>query len=160
VTSADDREPWLTKRELAEVLTVSPRTIERLRLPCLTVGGQNRYLLSKVVAALEVRRDKSERGFSRLLTTAEVAAELNIGEDWVREHAPDLGGIRAGRGPRAPLRFERSAIEGWKERQRLDPPLAPELSHKKGPKRKPRVPANVELLPLPEKGQFTRRGRK
>lgn len=42
------REPWLSKRELARVLKVSTRTIERLGLPAMRVGGQNRYLLSEV----------------------------------------------------------------------------------------------------------------
>lgn len=41
-------EPWLTKRELARKLRTSPRTIERLDLPCMRVGGQNRYLMSEV----------------------------------------------------------------------------------------------------------------
>jgi hypothetical protein len=45
-------EPWLTKREVASHLRISTRTIERLRLPCLRVGGQNRYHLSEVKAAL------------------------------------------------------------------------------------------------------------
>jgi hypothetical protein len=45
-------EEWLTKRELARTLRVSPRTVERLRLPCMRVGGQNRYLMSQVEAAL------------------------------------------------------------------------------------------------------------
>lgn len=41
-------EPWLTKRELAAELKVSVRTIERLHLPAMRVGGQNRYLASEV----------------------------------------------------------------------------------------------------------------
>jgi len=41
------REPWLTKGELAAELKVSVRTIERLRLPAMRVGGQNRYRLSE-----------------------------------------------------------------------------------------------------------------
>jgi hypothetical protein len=45
-------EPWLTKRELATRLKVSPRTITRLRLPHTRVGGQNRYLMSQVVVAM------------------------------------------------------------------------------------------------------------
>ena len=40
-------EPWLTKRELAAQLKVSPRTVERLHLPAMRVGGRNRYLLSE-----------------------------------------------------------------------------------------------------------------
>jgi hypothetical protein len=46
------REPWLTKRELARKLRCSPRTITRLRLPHTRVGGQNRYRMSQVEAAL------------------------------------------------------------------------------------------------------------
>jgi excisionase family DNA binding protein len=49
---APTSEPWLTKRELADVLRCSTRTIERLRLPALRVGGQNRYRLSQVEAYL------------------------------------------------------------------------------------------------------------
>lgn len=45
-------EPWLTKRELAGRLRCSPRTIERLKLPAMRVGGQNRYRLSEVAAFL------------------------------------------------------------------------------------------------------------
>lgn len=45
-------EEWLTKRELAGELKISTRTVERLRLPCTRVGGQNRYRLSECEAAL------------------------------------------------------------------------------------------------------------
>lgn len=45
-------EPWLTKAEVARKLRVSTRTIERLHLPCIRVGGQNRYVMSQVEAAL------------------------------------------------------------------------------------------------------------
>jgi len=45
-------EPWLTKREVARKLRVSVRTVERLHLPAIRVGGQNRYLMSQVEAAL------------------------------------------------------------------------------------------------------------
>lgn len=42
-------EPWLTKRELADELNTSTRTVDRHRLPAhARVGGQNRYLLSEV----------------------------------------------------------------------------------------------------------------
>lgn len=50
-----DLEPWLTKRELAIRLRCSPRTIERLQLPAMRVGGQNRYRLSEVEAFLTHR---------------------------------------------------------------------------------------------------------
>lgn len=38
----------MTKRELAARLKVSTRTIERLKLPFMRVGGQNRYKMSEV----------------------------------------------------------------------------------------------------------------
>lgn len=46
-------EPFLTKREVALKLRVSPRTVQRLDLPHMRVGGQNRYLWSEVIAALK-----------------------------------------------------------------------------------------------------------
>lgn len=59
------REPWLTKTELARELRVSVRTVTRLRLPCVPVGGQNRYRLSEVerylrgnVVSLHAERDR------------------------------------------------------------------------------------------------------
>ena len=53
---AAQREPWLSKRELAIELSCSTRTMERLRMPAMRVGGQNRYRLSEVEAFLS---DKS-----------------------------------------------------------------------------------------------------
>ncbi len=50
--SVDHSETWLTKRELADVLRCSIRTIDRLHLPALRVGGRNRYRLSEVEAYL------------------------------------------------------------------------------------------------------------
>lgn len=44
-------EPFLSKRQLSRKLGVSSRTITRRRYPHIRVGGQNRYLLSQVVAA-------------------------------------------------------------------------------------------------------------
>jgi hypothetical protein len=46
-------EPWLKKAEVAAELRVSIRTVERLKLPCTKVGGQNRYLMSEVLACLQ-----------------------------------------------------------------------------------------------------------
>jgi hypothetical protein len=80
-----------------------------------------------------------------MLTTAEVAAEMRMSEDWVREHADELGGIRAGRTCRAPLRFEPEGIEDWKRAHRL---ARPEVKTEQRRRRR-RTPADVELLPLP-----------
>ena len=82
-----------------------------------------------------------------LLTTAEVAVELAMSEDWVRENAAELGGIRMGRSPRAQLRFEPDLIAAYKRRQSLET----QGSWEKKPQRPGRraAPAGVELLPLP-----------
>jgi hypothetical protein len=53
-------EPWLTKRELAGWLRCSTRTVERLGLPTMRVGGQNRYLPSEVEAHLRGERRRAE----------------------------------------------------------------------------------------------------
>jgi excisionase family DNA binding protein len=50
-------EPWLTKREVARKLQVSVRTVERLHLPAIRVGGQNRYRMSEVERALAGTQD-------------------------------------------------------------------------------------------------------
>jgi len=52
------REPWMTKRELASELRISVRTIEKLKLPHLQVGGQNRYRMSEVEDYLRGRGAK------------------------------------------------------------------------------------------------------
>ncbi|HEX3361814.1 MAG TPA: hypothetical protein VHS74_12540 [Solirubrobacterales bacterium] len=80
-----------------------------------------------------------------MLTTAEVAAEVRMSADWVREHAAELGGVRAGRTCRAPLRFEPEGIAAWKRAHRLARPVAQTTQRR----RRHRAPADVELLPLP-----------
>ena len=84
-----------------------------------------------------------------LLTTRQAAELLSMSEDWVREHAAELGGIRTSDGPRAPLRFEPRRIEAWEERQRLPKPKAAKQRRRPGPRP---APAGVELFPLPPKG--------
>jgi hypothetical protein len=46
----------------------------------------------------------------RLVSAAEVARELNVGRQWVYEHAEALGAHRLGDGPRARLRFDLETI--------------------------------------------------
>ncbi|MCW2980757.1 MAG: hypothetical protein JWO14_2484 [Solirubrobacterales bacterium] len=81
-----------------------------------------------------------------MLTTAEVAAEVKMSEDWVRDHAPELGGIRAGRTKRAPLRFEPEGIEAWKRDHRVGQPAAIRPRRRRSLARRP---DDIELLPLP-----------
>lgn len=83
-----------------------------------------------------------------LLTTRDVARDLAVSDEWVREHAAELGAIRVGDGPRGPLRFERRRIDEAMERRRLQDVVATRSSRRPGPPR--RVEGGVELLPLPE----------
>lgn len=46
----------------------------------------------------------------RLVSAAEVARELNVGRQWVYEHAEELGARRLGDGPRARLRFDLETV--------------------------------------------------
>jgi len=80
-----------------------------------------------------------------LLTTREVAGQLAMSEEWVRDHSGELGAIRAG-GPRAPLRFEPAAIEDWKAAQRV---AGPEVHVIRSRRRRPPAPPGVDLLALP-----------
>jgi hypothetical protein len=45
-----------------------------------------------------------------LVSAAEVARELNVGRQWVYEHAEQLGARRLGDGPRARLRFDLETV--------------------------------------------------
>lgn len=80
-----------------------------------------------------------------LWTTADVATELAVSEDWVRDHAGELGAIRIGDPRNGPLRFEPDAIDAYKQSRRIRrPPTAPAW-----PEDRRKIPAGVELLPLP-----------
>lgn len=81
-----------------------------------------------------------------LLTTAEVAALLATSEDFVRTHAHEMGAVRLGDSPRAPLRFDRARVEAWVEARRLPEPEQPRR-RRRGRRR---APGGVELLPVPE----------
>jgi hypothetical protein len=84
-------EPWLTKKELAEALKVSIRTIERVKPPCLLVGGQNRYRMSEVEKALRSMPVASDR----------IEVVLTLTPDEYRELGQNLQKIRdrLGRSP-------------------------------------------------------------
>jgi predicted DNA-binding transcriptional regulator AlpA len=79
----------------------------------------------------------------RLLTVAEVAAWLALGQAWVREHAAELGAVKTGDDPRSPLRFARRDIEQWIDEHRLQAPIP--LSA-----RRTTAAERVKLLPLPD----------
>jgi hypothetical protein len=53
------------------------------------------------------------------LDTAAVARMLNASEEWVRDHAAELGAVRLGDGPRGPLRFDPARVTEAIESRRL-----------------------------------------
>ena len=53
-------EPWLTKLEVAAELRVSRATVERMKLPHMRVGRQNRYLMSQVYAAINGTMERED----------------------------------------------------------------------------------------------------
>jgi hypothetical protein len=58
----------------------------------------------------------------RLLDTRTVARTLAVSEEWVREHAAELGAIRVGDGPKGALRFDAARVRAALERRRLGRP--------------------------------------
>jgi hypothetical protein len=79
------------------------------------------------------------------LDTAAVARMLNASEEWVREHAAELGAVRLGDSPRGPLRFDPAQVTDAIESRRLARSRAT-TQRRPGP---PRSHARVKLLPLP-----------
>jgi len=70
---------------------------------------------------------------------------LAVSEDWVRDHAAELGAIRVGDSTRGPLRFDHDRVAAALDRRRVGRPE---------PARRPRRPGRkpsggVKLLPLP-----------
>lgn len=58
----------------------------------------------------ELLRDDDAPAAHRLVSAAEIARELNVGRQWVYEHADELGARRLGDGPRARLRFDLETV--------------------------------------------------
>jgi hypothetical protein len=58
----------------------------------------------------------------QLVDTKTVAHMLDVSEEWVREHAAELGAVRVGDGPKGALRFDAARVRAALERRRLDPP--------------------------------------
>lgn len=81
-----------------------------------------------------------------LLTTAEVAALVRMSEEWVRDHAGELGGIRLGRTARAQLRFRPALVDAYLEQREIAPPASQAVRKPPGPRR---ATSGVPLLPLP-----------
>lgn len=82
---------------------------------------------------------------TRLLTTADVAEQLSVSEEWVRDHAGELGGVKLGSDRRAPWRFEQWGVDDYLARHRSA--IAPRPRPRS---RVTRRSEGVDLLPIPE----------
>jgi hypothetical protein len=80
----------------------------------------------------------------RLLDTEAVAGMLGVSEEWVRDHAVELGAIRIGDGPKGALRFDVARIRGALNSRRLQRPRVNQR-RPPGPRRQSRgvLPAAV-----------------
>lgn len=105
-------------------------------------------LARRIVALLEHRPQPA----LPQLTATQLADELGVSAAWVREHAAELGGVRLGAGPKAPLRFHRDLVA-----ERLTPrsgsgesliPVSPAAKRSKTAPRAARSGTLVPLLPV------------
>ena len=85
---------------------------------------------------------------SRYLDTTSVAEMLGVSDEWVRDHAAELGAIRLGDGKRGQLRFEVDRVRTALDRRRLQTEPRPRSA-----RRARRRVAGVQLLPLPASGR-------
>ncbi|MGB7156432.1 MAG: hypothetical protein WBD40_00110 [Tepidisphaeraceae bacterium] len=84
---------------------------------------------------------------SQFWSTARVAAWLDVSEEWVRDHARELGAVRVGDGKRGELRFEPGRLRAALDARRL-PKLSAAPRRRSGPRRSA---AGVSLLPIPSR---------
>jgi hypothetical protein len=96
---------------------------------------------TRVVELLEERDDPS----SRLVDAATLARTLRVERDWVYARARELGAIRLGDGPKAPLRFDvrlvRALLAADNGRQ---PRPAEPTQRRRGRPRKRTLPPDVK----------------
>jgi hypothetical protein len=85
----------------------------------------------------------------RLIATPVVARMLAVSEEWVRDHASELGAIRVGDGPKGALRFDPRRVRAALERRRVERP-GEASPGRPGPRRRSRgvaptaIPADVK----------------
>lgn len=82
-----------------------------------------------------------------MVGTAAIARMVGMSEDWVRDHAGDLGAVRAGAGSRGELRFDVEVVRERLAMRRLSPDDLEDATRGRATSRYPRT---VRLLPLPE----------
>ena len=114
-------------------------------------GSATRGLMAADVDAIasrvvELLRDEARLGHH--VDTPAIATMLGVSDDWVREHAAELGAVRIGDGPKGALRFELRRVRAALDRRRLARPRE-STPRRPGPERTVR---RLELLPLPDDG--------
>jgi hypothetical protein len=77
-----------------------------------------------------------------LVGVAEVAKRIGMGEQWVREHADELGGRRIGNGEKPRHRFDLAEVERRMARE-ADLPKPTPVRHRRRPSS-----GGVDLLPV------------
>lgn len=88
-----------------------------------------------------------------LVETAVAARFLSASEDWVRDHAAELGAVRLGDGDRGELRFEAVKLRAFVAERRVTGPVMPakRATGRRGAR-------TVRLLPLPPEARGGLRG--
>jgi hypothetical protein len=87
----------------------------------------------------------------RLVTAEKLAGVLSVTRSFVYEHSAELGALRLGSGPRAPLRFdvdavlERVACHAARESEGAEASMVEPIRRRRHGQR---LGTNVELLPV------------
>jgi hypothetical protein len=125
------------------------RLRERARLEAIPVAGEAGAIPDALVEAIADRVAERLADISRdpirLYDTRAVARMLAVSEDWVRDHAAELGAIRFGDSLRGPLRFDSDKVAAAIDRRRVGRPEPARRHRRPGPTRR----GPVKLLPLP-----------
>lgn len=128
-----------TNADLAAALELAAKLIRDGRPGALE-------LVAGLVPALEVRPSGA------LVDARTVALAVGLSAEWVRDHAPELGGIRVGTGPRGRWRFDleeaRRRLAARSTSERPEDPAKPAAPRRTGRKRPALMGTGVERLPI------------
>lgn len=69
--------------------------------------------IAEAAAQLTIQLLRNEGHVAQMLTAAEVAARLRVERGWVYRHSEELGSIRLGEGPNAPVRFPADRVAAF-----------------------------------------------
>jgi len=106
--------------------------------------------IARRVVELLGEPDPAASAAALVWTTARVAAEIGMSEEWVRDHRDDLGALPA-KGERPRLLFDPAAVRAWatareegERSPRRNP--APAKARRRAPAQ--RMSSGVDLLPI------------